>query len=112
MKQKHIPLIATLILALGGCGLFQGYRPPVQQGNVVSSQALAELKPGMSAAQVRFLVGDPLLVSPFDPNRWDYTYYDQPSSGKPTRHHLTLYFSNGRLTRIIKGATPDKMAND
>jgi outer membrane protein assembly factor BamE len=104
MKNIRISLAAALILTLSGCSWFEGYRPPVQQGSVVDSQALTQLKLGMSKAQVRFIMGDPLLVDTFDPNRWDYTYYDQPSFGKTTTKHLTLYFANQQLARIVKGA--------
>ncbi|APZ42228.1 outer membrane protein assembly factor BamE [Acidihalobacter ferrooxydans] len=106
MKRLLIASMAAMILSLSGCSWFEGYRPPIQQGNVVSSQQVARLQPGMSKEQVRFIIGDPMLVDPFDPNRWDYTYYDQPSFGKTTTHHLTLYFSHGQLARIVgKGAT-------
>lgn len=111
MKSIRIPLIALVILSLGGCGWLAGYRPPVQQGNVVSSATLAKLKPGMTESQVRFILGDPLLVDAFNPNRWDYTYYDQPSFGKTTVKHLTLYFAKQRLVRIVTSkatAKPNK----
>jgi outer membrane protein assembly factor BamE len=101
MKHIRISLIAALILTLGGCSWFEGYRPPVQQGNAVGSQALSQLKIGMSESQVRFIMGEPMLVDPFNPNRWDYTYYDQPSFGKTTTKHLTLYFANKHLVRIV-----------
>lgn len=108
MKNIRISLAAALILTLSGCSWFEGYRPPVQQGTAVDSQALTQLKLGMSEAQVRFIMGDPLLVDAFDPNRWDYTYYDQPSFGKTTTKHLTLYFTKQHLARIVKGGEKAK----
>ena len=57
MKNIRISLAAALILTLSGCSWFEGYRPPVQQGSVVDSQALTQLKLGMSKAQVRFIMG-------------------------------------------------------
>lgn len=108
MKHIRISLIAALILALGGCSWFQGYRPPVQQGNVVDGQTVSRLKTGMSEAQVRFIIGEPMLVDAFDPNRWDYTYYDQPSFGKTTIKRLTLYFANRHLVRIVKSNAKTK----
>jgi outer membrane protein assembly factor BamE len=108
MKHIRISLIAALILALGGCSWFQGYRPPIQQGNVVDKQALAQLKTGMSESQVRFILGEPLLVDAFNPNRWDYTYYDQPSFGKTITKHLTLYFADKHLVRIVRGGEKTK----
>lgn len=108
MKNIRISLITALILTLSGCSWLEGYRPPVQQGNVVDAQTLARIKPGMTESQVRFLLGDPMLVDPFNPNRWDYTYYDLPSFGKDKTKRLTLYFSNKKLVRIVKGTPPSQ----
>jgi outer membrane protein assembly factor BamE len=35
---------------------------------------LDKLKPGMTPAQVRFILGTPLVVDPFHKDRWDYVY--------------------------------------
>ena len=34
-----------------------------------------QLKPGMTKAQVRYVLGTPLIADTFDDNRWDYYFY-------------------------------------
>ena len=50
------------------------YSPDIQQGNVVTQEEINKLEPGMSKAQVRYLLGTPLLVDVFHQDRWDYIY--------------------------------------
>lgn len=95
------------ILALSGCSIswLSGYQPPIQQGNEVSVAQLKEIKIGMSESKVRFILGAPLLIDAFNPNRWDYTYAYTPTYGKQQVKHLTLYFQGGNLARIVGGPT-------
>jgi outer membrane protein assembly factor BamE len=44
------------------------------QGNVVTSEQVARVKPGMTRAQVRDILGTPLLTDPFHADRWDYLF--------------------------------------
>ena len=51
------------------------YRIDIQQGNFVSQDMVAQLKPGMSKEQVRLALGTPLLTDIFHADRWDYVYW-------------------------------------
>ena len=62
------------VLGLGGCTALQPYRAPVVQGNVVTREQVAVLRPGMSRIQVRDILGTPLLTSVFHADRWDYVF--------------------------------------
>lgn len=91
-------LCCLLPLLLMGCNLL--YRPEMQQGNPVTAEALANLKPGLTKRQVRLVLGSPPVSDPFHPDRWEYVHNvaragDQPKP--PAR--LTLYFSNDQLVR-------------
>jgi outer membrane protein assembly factor BamE len=48
------------------------YRIDIQQGNNVTQAMLNELEPGMTKNQVAYVMGNPLLIDTFHPNRWDY----------------------------------------
>ncbi len=74
----------------------------IQQGNVVDEKQVAQLKPGMSKRQVSFIMGTPLIQDPFHRNRWDYIYTLRPGNqSKITqRERVTIFFENGRLSRI------------
>lgn len=76
------------------------HRPDVQQGNVVSQDAINKLKPGMSKSQVNYLLGTPMLVDVFHQDRWDYLYSMKPGNEEPTQERVALFFEDDRLVRI------------
>jgi len=96
-------LLALCAAALSACGTWwlpEAHRIEVQQGNILSAEQVEALKPGMSEEQVRFLLGTPVLHHAFHPNRWDYVYTEALAGEYPPARRLTLYFADGRLTRI------------
>ena len=64
------PLAVVVLTA--ACSALTPYKLPIQQGNIVSSEAVAKLKSGMSKNQVAQALGTPLLNDLFHANRWDY----------------------------------------
>jgi outer membrane protein assembly factor BamE len=98
MVPRHFVLAACL--GLGGCFLVP-HKMPIQQGNYVDAAAVARLKPGMSRSQVRFLLGTPLVVDAFHPDRWDYVYLDRQQGKLVAERRLTLWFEGDKLTRAI-----------
>lgn len=90
-------LLFWLCISLSGCIL---YRQDVQQGNIVTQEALSQLYPGMSAQQVRYILGNPVLSHSFDVNRWDYIYTFRTGACPTEVKRLTLYFENDQLVRI------------
>ncbi len=97
MQKLVIYLSLCLALTLSACAI---HRPTVQQGNVLDSAALAQLKPGLSKRQVRFILGNPVLSDPFHADRWDYVYWVKTRGKNSTRQHLTLFFDNDALSRM------------
>jgi outer membrane protein assembly factor BamE len=53
---------------------FNAYKIDIQQGNVLTQEMVAQLKPGQTREQVRFILGTPLLADIFHQQRWDYVY--------------------------------------
>ena len=76
------------------------YRIDVQQGNVVEQQMLDRLEIGMERSKVRFIMGTPTLVDPFNQDRWDYVYSLRRGSGEEIAQRVSLYFVDGRLARV------------
>ena len=76
------------------------YRIDIQQGNIVDREMLDRLEIGMEPRKVRFILGTPLLVDPFNQNRWDYVYSLRRGSGEETRQRVSVHFVDGRLARI------------
>jgi len=84
MRSTLIAVAALAILA--GCSTYDSvtqriaqsitpYRITVVQGNFVSKEAASQMQVGMSRAQVRQLLGTPLLADMFHADRWDYVFY-------------------------------------
>ena len=73
----------------------------MQQGNYIDPEAIAKLKPGMTRSQVRFLLGTPLLVDTFHPDRWDYLYIDRREGRLVQEHRLTVWFDGDQLKRAV-----------
>jgi outer membrane protein assembly factor BamE len=91
--------------ALGATGCV--YQMPIQQGNYPDAAALAQVRPGMTRAQVRYLLGTPQVPGGFDNARWDYDYYLKAGSGaKPRRARATVYFRNDLVDRIDSDVKP------
>ena len=93
-------LLLAACLTLTSCFLVP-HKMPIQQGNFVDAAAVARLKPGMSRSQVRFLLGTPLVVDAFHPDRWDYVYLDRQRGKLVAERRLTLWFEGDKLTRAI-----------
>lgn len=76
------------------------YRIDVRQGNLVTQDMVAQLKPGQTKDQVRFILGTPLITDPFHAERWDYIYRFQPGRGKAQQRRFSVYFQEGKLVRV------------
>lgn len=82
------------------------YKMDIQQGNVVTSKMMLQLRPGMSRAQVRFIMGTPLLVDTFHANRWDYLYRMQKDGKVIEQRHVILEFEGDQLKRVRGDVIP------
>jgi len=104
-------------LAVAGCGIPRAlgiapYRIEIQQGNFVSAELVAQLKPGMSKDQVKQLLGTPLINDIFHTERWDYLFWREPPGGTGNREtrRVALYFEDGKLARVDGNAVPTSAA--
>jgi outer membrane protein assembly factor BamE len=79
------------------------YKIDVQQGNFVTNDLVAKLKTGMTKAEVKGLLGTPLLNDIFHANRWDY-YFSNVKGGKAQdRTELSIFFDNDKVVRFTGG---------
>lgn len=100
-------------LALGGCqslqtsnsflGIITPYRVEVVQGNVVTREQAERAKPGMSRAQVRDLLGTPLVTDPFHGDRWDYVFTIRRQGTEPQLRRVVALFSGDTLVSLDTG---------
>ena len=112
---------ATALAALGitgaGCSSIQAdrvfgaitpYRVDVLQGNVVTKELAANIKPGMTREQVRDVLGSPLLTSAFHADRWDYVFTMRRQGSEPQRRSVVAYFKDNVLERLDAPELPSE----
>lgn len=98
MRAKLFTLHVLLLLA--GCSSIPSlpYRIEIQQGNVITHEMMEKLKPGMTRAQVRFVLGSPMISDAFHDNRWDYVYRLEQEGRLIEQHRITVFFEDDRMT--------------
>ena len=95
--------VAFSAITAAGCV----YHMPIQQGNYPDAASLAQVRPGMTRAQVRYLLGTPMVPGAFDNDRWDYDYYLKAGHGMAPRHaRATVYFSHDLVERVDSDVKP------
>ena len=110
MKTVLIYTFSFFVLFLSGCtkDKIPGvYRINIQQGNDITQDMVSQLKPGITKNQVAYVMGTPLIIDTFHPNRWDYIYSFHPGNGEREQRRITVYFEGETLdylsgdTRIV-----------
>ncbi len=81
-------------------GVITPYRIDIMQGNVVTQELAAQVKPGMSREQVRDLLGSPLLTSAFHADRWDYVFTLRRQGVEPQRRSIVATFKDNKLDKL------------
>jgi outer membrane protein assembly factor BamE len=105
-------LIITVSALLASCSNFSNYLPTfvphkieIRQGNLITQDMRDRIKVGMTQAQVKSVLGAPLINDIYHADRWDYLYSLETQGKVVESQRLTLYFTQGALTRI-DDATP------
>ena len=116
--RARVALLASALLAstwLGACasddttrsGLFEPYRTDLPQGNYVTQEMLDRIAVGSSTEEVRRVMGTPLLIDGFLPDRWNYIFRYKHPNGRVDQRHVTIVFDAGqRVARINADALP------
>ncbi|WP_370869771.1 outer membrane protein assembly factor BamE [Polaromonas sp.] len=128
-KYRYRIQTALTVLACAGltaCGSFKGmtsglgdskinpvnwitpYRIEVVQGNFVSKEQVEALTPGMPRAQVRDVLGTPLMASVFHADRWDYVFTLKRQGAEPQALRLTVFFKGDALDRFEGDEMPSE----
>jgi outer membrane protein assembly factor BamE len=117
MRPPSFSLSGAAVLALAGAlagcqslqtsdnflGVVTPYRIDVVQGNVITSEQAALAKPGLSRAQVRDVLGSPLLADPFHVDRWDYVFTIRRQGAAPQLRRVVVRFKNDVLESFDSG---------
>lgn len=102
-------IAASAVAVLAGCSTYDSvtqrfaqsitpYRITVVQGNFVSAEAAAKMRVGMSRAEVKSVLGTPLLADMFHADRWDYLFYfKRGSTSIVQQRDFIVNFANDRV---------------
>lgn len=111
MTFPRLLVTAFLALTLAACSsvprIVSEYKIDIQQGNVLTQEMVAQLKPGLSKDQVRFILGTPVLTDMFHADRWDYVYRLQKGGAKEAemRRFSAFFDTDQRLIRVAGDVT-------
>lgn len=103
MQKIIIIMMCSAALALSACSV---HKLDIQQGNVITPDMRAQIKPGMSKRQINFVLGSPMLIDPFHRDRWDYVYSLSKGHKAPEVQRITLFFDGDTLARIEDKTLP------
>ena len=112
--RRSAAALASVLLAACGAsptadrflGVVTPYKIEVVQGNVVTREQAEQIKVGMSRAQVRDILGSPLLADIFHADRWDYVFTIRRPGAPPQSRRVTVRFEGDRLASIEAPALP------
>ena len=112
MTLRLLAVLALAAALAAGCNFapripgITPYRMEIQQGNFVSQEMVAQLKPGMTKEQVRFILGTPMVTDIFHSDRWDYVYWRETPKGAREQRKVTVLFEQGQLARVDGDVVP------
>ena len=107
--------IIPIVVLLAGCAemptlptvpTLTPHKIDIQQGNYVTQDMADKLKPGMTRAQVRFVLGTPLVVDPFRTDRWDYVYLYKKGGEVTEQRRFAVIFKDDKLVRLEGDVMP------
>lgn len=122
-RPRFVALAAWLLLAglAGGCArlsttmsdgitsVITPYKVEIVQGNVVTREQAALVKPGQSRSQVRDVLGSPLLADPFHAQRWDYVFVLRRPGVEAQRRAVVVYFEGDVVKSIEAPELPSEL---
>ena len=110
--------IATLAALLAGCeslqrtdswvGEMAPYRIDIVQGNVITREQAALIRPGLSRLQVRDILGTPLIADPFHASRWDYLFTMRRAGTDVQRRGVVVLFEGDVVKSIEAPELPSE----
>jgi len=119
ISPSHRLLVLLPLVLAAGCsslqsadnkllGLITPYRIDIVQGNVVTQELAAQVKPGMTRAQVRDILGSPMLTDIFHADRWDYVFTIKRQGTEPQQRTVVAHFEGDALKKLDAPPLPSE----
>ena len=96
--------IAVLLLSITVAACV--HRIDIQQGNYVTQDLVDRLKPGMTKAEVKGLLGTPLLADAFHADRWDYYFSNLAGRRSKEEAKLSVFFKDEKVVSFAGSGRP------
>ena len=114
-SRRRAPALPPRWRRLGGCQSLQSSRQLARRHHAVPHRGRAGQRrhqragrarssPGMSRAQVRDVLGSPLLADPFHADRWDYVFTIRRQGAEPQRAASSCSFDGDVARRASRPA--------
>jgi outer membrane protein assembly factor BamE len=110
--------VLPTLVALSGCeslqrtdslfGLITPYRIDIVQGNAITQEQAALIKPGLSRLQVKDILGTPLVADPFHTTRWDYIFTLRRPGAQAQRRSVIVTFDGD----VVKGIEAPELPSE
>jgi len=84
------------------------YKPDVIQGNVVTTEQITQVKPGMTKVQVKEILGSPLITDPFHADRWDYVFTLRRQGFDDQQRSFVVLFEKDQVLKIDAPVLPSE----
>ena len=84
------------------------YRVDVIQGNFISKEQVSILQAGMTRAQVKEVLGTPLVASLFHADRWDYVFSLRRQGVESQSYKYAVFFKGDLLERFEGDTMPSE----
>lgn len=120
MPSRLLPALAlaALLSSFAGCanldhtdsllGSITPYRIDIVQGNAITKEQAAIIRPGLTKLQVRDVLGTPLLTDPFHASRWDYIFTLRRAGAEPQRRSVVVLFEGDVVKSITAPDLPSE----
>lgn len=116
--MRRLILLLCAVLPLAGCeslqrtdslfGFITPYRIDIVQGNAVTKEQAALIKPGLTRLQVKDVLGTPLVADPFHAARWDYIFTLRRPGAEPQRRSVVVLFDGDAVKSIDAPELPSE----
>ena len=89
-----------VLLSLTACSSWV-YKYDIVQGNYLNQDDVDKLRINMSREQVAYVLGEPVIKSPFRQDKWHYVYTVKSGvTDKTSRKELVIVFANNQLVEV------------
>lgn len=106
MQFRFLTILLSFLF-ISACSIPQVYKLTVQQGNIVTQDMVDNLKEGMTKRQVAYVMGTPLIKSPYQQDRWDYIYTLERRDVIVNQYQITVFFEDDIFTHY-EGEVPQE----